>query len=229
MLKKQRNAIYLEISNAGINPAYFEIKETDSKSSLTTLINVRDSRMTFAVSENKQDFDKYSTSFIYPQSGFPQSSYVSQASFNSVLRAFKEWLLKYAKDFIEDEVEGIDLWSPVEAFKSITGTSGTSSEDDAKFTPQEKEHVRQSTQRFRQLIIQNFKPTKEQQQHIDSQLDYLVNAVDRLSRRDWRGVALSTIISIGINLTVDTAKGDYLLKLFMEAFNQVIKALPHMT
>ena len=77
------------------------------------------------------------------------------------------------------------------------------------------------------MIIENFKPDEEQSKLIAEKLNYLSNAVDRLNRFDWNGLALSIVISISINLAVDTDGGRLLYKLFEQAFNEAIKLLPH--
>lgn len=230
MLKKQRNAIYTEILGAGLNPQYFEIVVTEENNYwLEESVVIKNSGMWFRFSQKLEEVDTYDCYFTHPQPGF-KYTYGSSGSFNIVLEDFRNWLVVHAKNYIENEIEGVDLWSPVEFFKPVTGPSSvfsaSNTKDNTNFTSQEKEHIRSSTQRFRQLVIQNFTPTKEQQEHIDSRLEYLVNAVDRLNRRDWQDVAISTLISIAINLTVDTEKGRILFALFQQAFHHVIKSLP---
>jgi len=52
-------------------------------------------------------------------------------------------------------------------------------------------------------------------------LEYLKKAVDRLNKFDWRGLAISVVVGIGINLSVDTNSGKLLLDLLRQAFNTV--------
>lgn len=97
--------------------------------------------------------------------------------------------------------------------------------ESANFTEEEKESVRRGINRFRQLVKENFKPTSKQEEFINERLDHLSEAVDNLNRFDWRGVALSTLISIAVNLTVDTERGRFLYTLFQQAFREATKYL----
>ena len=90
----------------------------------------------------------------------------------------------------------------------------------------DKPLVRNGTQEFRQLIIANFTPTEEQAEVINNRLDYLEKAIDRLNRIDWKALAISTVIAIGINLYVDTEKGRLLFALFQQALGAALKLLP---
>lgn len=78
---------------------------------------------------------------------------------------------------------------------------------------------------YRLLKIENYNPNDEQLEEINEKLEYISQAVERLIRRDWIGVAISTVIGIGINLGVDTEGGRQLLEFFQEAFSQIILLL----
>ncbi len=75
------------------------------------------------------------------------------------------------------------------------------------------------------LVVKTFTPGEEELQVINERLDYLTRAVDRLNRFDWRGVAISTVLSIGTALTLDTEKGRILWGLFQQAMATVVHLL----
>jgi hypothetical protein len=68
-------------------------------------------------------------------------------------------------------------------------------------------------------VYQNYKTTKEQRDYVEERLEYLSNAVDRLNRFDWKSLAISTVVGIGINLAVDTQTGPMLMRLLEQAFH----------
>jgi hypothetical protein len=70
-----------------------------------------------------------------------------------------------------------------------------------------------------------FNPSPEQEEFIEERLEYLSEAVDKLNRFDWKGVALSTLLSIGANLCVDKESGRILFGLFQQAFQSVTHLL----
>jgi hypothetical protein len=75
------------------------------------------------------------------------------------------------------------------------------------------------------MIAEEFNPTQEQLQFINERLDYLAKAVDRLNRFDWTGLAISIVVSIAVNLSVDTEGGRVLFTLFKAAFQATTKLL----
>jgi hypothetical protein len=60
---------------------------------------------------------------------------------------------------------------------------------------------------------------------INERLEYLSQAVDRLNKFDWKAQALSTLISIAVNLSVDTEGGKKLFQLFSQALEFIVKHL----
>lgn len=78
---------------------------------------------------------------------------------------------------------------------------------------------------FKRLVVENYNPTNDQLDFISERLDYLTDSVNRLNRYDWKGLALSILTSIAINLTVDTQGGKMLFELFTQALHSVIKLL----
>src|ERR1700730_9725630 len=64
----------------------------------------------------------------------------------------------------------------------------------------------------------SFTRTPEQSEFINERLEYLSKAVDRLNRFYWNGVAISVVMSIAVNLSVDTERGRVLFNTFKAAF-----------
>jgi hypothetical protein len=90
------------------------------------------------------------------------------------------------------------------------------------FSENDKIQLRLSINELHLLIIKNFSPSVDEMKIINARLEYLSNSLDRLNRIDWRGLALSTIISISVTLSLDTEKGKLLLGLFKKVFTNVL-------
>jgi hypothetical protein len=97
------------------------------------------------------------------------------------------------------------------------------------FTSNEKEQIREVLEEFKKSVIELFsgeiEPIKDGIRNMEEKIDYLCNAVDRLNRFDWKGVARSTAIGIATNLTVDTEMGRQIFMLFQQAFQSIPKLL----
>jgi hypothetical protein len=121
--------------------------------------------------------------------------------------------------FVEEATE--DHWERLKQYQPFISDSTFTQEDLQPFSLEEKVQIRSSLQVFQQLVVENYNPDDDQLEFIEERLDYLSKAVDRLNRFDWKGVAISTVIGIGINLSVDTQTGPKLLKLLEQAFQSV--------
>ena len=69
------------------------------------------------------------------------------------------------------------------------------------------------------LIHKNLETTVEEQQVVNNRLDYLIEAMNRLNKFDWKSIAISSIMSISVALTLDTNKGQLLFDLFKKVFS----------
>lgn len=112
----------------------------------------------------------------------------------------------------------VDPWEQLNRARPYFSYRSFRQEDFETFTTEEKVEMRQSLLEFKRLVYQNYKTTKEQKEFIEERLDYLSNAVDRLNRFDWKSLAISTVVGIGINLAVDTQTGPILMRLLEQAF-----------
>jgi hypothetical protein len=236
MLKKHKNALLETIAKRGFDPARFEAREEDSRSlSLPHVrllgsrddsfkIFLRDSPMQFNIANDDQDF--FSLQYQYREftPGFPMTEMSSYMPFESaelheltILSEFNRWLNNTVRSYIDD-AELPDLWAQLNEYRSIVSPSDNPQDEESDFSPEEKQELRAVVGRFHELVSENFEPTPEQEAFITERLDYLTKAADRLNRFDWRGVALSIVLSIGVNLAVDTSTGPKLLHLFQQAF-----------
>ena len=164
----------------------------------------------------------YRASFFNPT--FISGFWYEDVPVSKVLAAFKEWLEDVAKKYVEDH-NLPDYWSQVKMYGSLALNSELLGEMDSEFTEEEKEEVRDSVKRFSAMIGEEFKPTPEQSEFINERLDYLSRAADRLNRFDWSGLAISVVVSIAVNLSVDTERGRVLFAMFKAAFQAATKLL----
>lgn len=204
------------------NPAPPPVEE---EKELCFVIRVRNTPLAFTVIPHTSNFDYYGIRYTEFKPGYPERSpFFSTTPFNKLLTAFKEWIENTVTPYLDEE-KTPDLWQQVETYHSFIDEAPAESRDTSDFTEEEKADVRRSVEEFKRLVAENFSPTVEQQEYINRELDYLSNAVDRLNRFDWRGLAISTLMGIAINLSVDTERGRLLFKLFQQAFHAGLRLL----
>ena len=92
-------------------------------------------------------------------------------------------------------------------------------ENQANFNLDEKAQIKLAINDLKLLIHKSLETTEEEQILVNKRLDYLIDAVNRLNKFEWKSVAISTIMSISIALTLDTTKGQLLWDLFKKVFS----------
>jgi hypothetical protein len=239
MLKQHKNAFLEVIQKSGLDPELFSAEEQTGKEADLSIVKLfgggkytqtalvivlRDTPLKFIVGCASHSFYLFVRKYTAFAPGFPVISSYGTETAEKTLEAFDIWLDKVVKEYIKDN-EAPDNWANLEMYSSFFSGSNDPTEEPTEFTEAEKETVRQSINRFRRLVTETFKPSKEKEEFINERLDYLVKAVDRLSRFDWRGVAFSTIVSIAVNLSVDTEKGRVLYGLLQQAFQSALHLL----
>jgi hypothetical protein len=206
MDKRHKNALYKAIQSAGLPIDRFQFLDHDE---LIHWVSIKDTDFRFTIISDPNDpewFDYY-YSRVYGRSDR------HGARFDKILELFERWLKEEVPAFLE-EMDEPDLWKQVKLFSNIFGRKFRT-EETQDFTPAEKQTVRDGVSRFQYQLVSQYNPTQEQLDEINERLDYLVAAVDRLNKFDWKGLAIQTIISIAVNLSVDTASGQALMILLI--------------
>jgi len=228
MLKQHKNALLDVITEAGYNPKLFQAEDEklpiktsfDTDVSDVVSIKIKDSPLKFSINTSSDDFYVFKVKYTLFTPRYPEMPWSSPMDINELLKEFRFWLEVYVGKFIQEQ-ELPDLWAQLETYKSFANESDITEESTSDFSEEEKENLRNSIKTFESLVEENFNPNNEQTEFINEQLDYLSNALERLNRFDWRGVAISTLLSIAVNLSVDTEKGRLLFGLFQQAFESI--------
>jgi hypothetical protein len=225
MLKRHRNAFLDAIRESGLDPALFSAEQRDYKFT----VEIKNTPLKFVVEETSINFDVFWSRATKFAPGYPLdrrwSFFTAPVPAETVLGRFRKWLDEVAKMYVQ-EMDLPDYWSQIEMYKSVMDDSTVPSGDNREqFSEEEKQEVRNSINKFRKMINEEFNPTHEQEQFITERLDYLARAADRLNRFDWNGLAISIVVSIAVNLSVDTERGRVLFTLFKTAFQATTKLL----
>lgn len=227
MLKKYKNGFMDIIQSQGLNPADFNTSEDEYGADCIFRIRFMDTGLVFVLSHRVDQWHQFRLDWTTFDDCFPPDrSCGMRAGITLVYDHFRKWLMEQVKPCAY-EITQPDLWQQLQQQKQLVSADPLTDYETSPFTEPEKEQLRVSVQQFRVLILESFSPTQEQLQAIDQKLDYLAAAVDRpINRFDWKGIALSTVIAIGIQLTLDTDRGRQLFELFKQALAVVLHLLP---
>jgi hypothetical protein len=218
MLKRYKNGFLDAIREKGFTPTDFVAEEYVDGELPSFRIQFRDTKLFFVARNSPRGFHEFDCLFSgyspgYPTRGpYPTGEY---HGFDSILRRFRAWLARDVLIAMDEEMLP-DLWTQVNRLPAVLNAGP--SEKHERFGDEERVQVRLALREFRALVSKVFSPSVDEQAVVDDQLTYLADAVDRLSRFDWRGVAINTLISMSVTLSLDTEKGRLLFGLFQQAF-----------
>jgi len=225
MLKRDKNGFIKIITNNGLEPSSFKRYEKDDvDGNPGFIIQLENSPLFFLARTNKDDYHEHDSRFINFAPNFPKSEYYPSSNWDhidGVYEWFEYWLDKHVKTYLE-EIDVIDLLEQLEG-KALFNTDPLRSRNTESFTKPEKERIGASIERFKKLIEVEYNPSQEQLEIIEDRLNYLTDSLERLNKVDWQGIAISTIISISIALSLDTEDGKHLFDLFKQAFTVALE------
>jgi len=227
MLKKYKNRLLQVIQEKGLDPKLFEAKETEDSDSDVFTVRLADTQLTFIARNSNRDFHDFDCRYATFSPSFDITDYAPQAGwedFDELTKDFDEWLENHVKLYIQEQAEP-DMWELIASQAPLVNGSEMPEENINTFSEDEKIRARMSINEFRILLIKNFEPSSDEIQAINDRLDYLSNAVDRLNKFDWRGLAIMTLIQISLTLGLDTEKGRFLFDLFKQVFSTVLQLM----
>jgi len=179
---------------------------------------------------NSNNIDLFGTSYtLYlPQFPFEQDRAMVQP-FEMALSAFNQWLNNQVKKYLDDQATP-DFWAEYLRTNAIVNIEQNDFDNRSQFTIDERAQVKLALNELKNLIQENFHTNVTQQQIVNNRLDYLEAATNRLNKFDWQSVALNTLISISIALSLDTEKGHQLFHFFAHVFAAIrTLPLPHLS
>ncbi len=202
MLKKYRNNLLQAIIDLEFDPTLFSSSEENGR----FRIDLRNTPLWFEVGNTYDDYHALDCQFVKFGPGYPGSGFLPADGFTSIDRVLlylRHWLDEHVREYL-DELELPDLWEQVNAQHSLISGQAPDTYDQSYFSEEEKDQIHHSLEVFRERLITAFSPDDHQMAAIDARLQYLTQAVDRLNRFDWMSVAISTLISISVALSLDT-------------------------
>lgn len=228
MLKRYKNELLAVIQRNGLDPLSFAPVETTWGDLPAFVLRFKESGLQFIIrndSQNPHAFDYTYTPFFpgrqtQPVDYIPEKDFLE---FDLVLDGFKGWIAQHVNEYVTEESVP-DLWESLQAGAFLSEKS-IQEHDDSFFSEPEKVQIKIALVSFQQAAVEQFRPSADQLAATEKQIKYLSDAVDRLNKFDWKGVAVSTLIGVCTNLSLDTERGRQLYGLFQHAMTAVLHLL----
>lgn len=225
--KKYKNDLYNSIVSKGFDLDNFVLSEQKIEGYPSTTLRYKASPFYFVIRVSNDSFENFDYKFIKFSPGYKSSEFEPTqgwASFETVENAFNIWLEKDIKEFLIEENE-LDLWAEFQNGNKTFNIHKIDFDDKSAFSSDERNHLVLAINDLKLLIHKNLQTTSEEQFLVDERLTYLLESSVKLNKFDWKGLAISTIISISISLSLDTARGQVLFNLFKKVFSNLPKLL----
>ena len=224
ILKKYTNELLKVLIEEGKDVNLFELKRLNEGAS-NEIANIvfKGTPMSFAIRLADVDTrDVFRISFTQFHAGFPHFDDYYPYPLDETKSIFKNWLNEDVNKYIENENE-VDYWKIAkENPLTIESIDFTKNEP---FSIDDQKQMVIGLEEIKLLLSQNFSLTNQQIEITNNKIEYLAEATKRLNKTDWKGIAISTIVTIAYDLAFDETKRTMLFGLFSKLW-AVIQQLP---
>lgn len=118
-------------------------------------------------------------------------------TWGGTLAYFRQWL-----EYLKREVFAIDLWA---AAQSQTAFIHAQSESDTEspFTLEERERIQTSINEIKEFVFKAQPLSEAHMRYVEGRLNYLVDASNRMGRKDWANVAIGVFTNIVVSAALN--------------------------
>lgn len=203
----QKNKLFKAIERSNLDPSQFKY-EDETANVPTDSLTMGGQNMelvdTIKISYVGSDFSfefyiQYEKYYIIacPGKEFLEET-IDNLPFNGLFTLFAKWLER-----VEYEASEPDLW---EQFSHYNPEFPDRNINNYQFTIPEANEIEVAVDKFEKYIKSEFDFDKDDLSKIKENLNYLKDSSQRLGRKDWYHVAISTIMMIAGKLNLDPSK-----------------------
>ena len=215
LLTSQKDTLFESVESSGLSPSQFEFQETPSLLSSGKMAT----RLIFKNSEYYFSFETHPNSLtahyaICCPGNIAHTEHHNSGLWHVQLNFVNQWLNNLIR-----EINSPNKWDRLN--KEIEGIGFNFENSEDKFTVSEYEDLKQ-----RILILQtgisSIGLLPEQVSAINAKLDHLTDLAKVMNKFDWKGLLVGTIITIVIQLNVNSQNAQALWTLIKQIFNNYL-------
>ncbi|MCK4563577.1 MAG: hypothetical protein KAU94_02745 [Verrucomicrobia bacterium] len=221
LLRTQKNQVLQSIKNMELDPINFEWTEAESEfndfsgGSTVPCLKYKGTEYFFIFDMNKgQHYCFYSPGYDKPL------DQQSLGAWNGLLDFVWQWL-----SHLNREIQEPDEWEQLSKFQLEEPVSVDPDTDNLSFTVQEVKQIKDGINNIREYLKQEFDEADGSHDIINEKIDYLIEATNRLGRRDWLHTSIGVFATLGTAISLTPEHGAQLIHLLKLAVNGVIKLL----
>lgn len=134
---------------------------------------------------------------------------------------FESWLRK-----VKHEADQFDLWAAVEIDREISGAPWLASVSTAPFTSDESASVRHAMSEIATFLRSTHEIHGETLARIESRLEYLGEASERISKKDWILAMLGVLVSMAAEQVITQDTGREMLRIIRQWLGGILGWTP---
>jgi hypothetical protein len=180
--KWHREELFDLVEAAGLDPATFDLDEDDGESRLRHLV----AGSYFAISRAADG--TYTVRYVAGDGPLEDRDGLSWYRLKQRVEA---WLRE-----VRTDLEMPDRWAELRRAREILFVVPGDVVDNTPFSSEEKAAIERQLREFRELAKDRWSLSGERLATLDANVDYLVDAVDRLGRFDWRNAFAGAFIGL---------------------------------
>lgn len=225
MLKRDKNQLFTLIAESGLAVTQFELTEKETGRWLATTIQHRGTPLSFTIHHTDDSFHLLTCSYVAFAPSFPVETEYQEGPFSTVCAIFEAWLSRSVQEYLREQATP-DLWANISALQIAELAEPQSGDDSALFSQAEIASLGHALRTFMAALSEHFESSEEQLSYVRQRLGYLEGALSRLNRTDWKGLALSSLVTIATTLSLSTEQGRQLAQLFRKVLIDALHLLP---
>jgi hypothetical protein len=222
MLKKYKNQLAELITSLSLPVNNLSVVTENESSGSVTYIRLKDHPLYFGIIESQDSFDSFKYKHVRFSPGLPETTPQGyNSTFSNILNVFERWV----KNDLNEYLNEAHIPDMLEGLLSSNGSFSMNTIDfnsNELFTFEERRLLKVGLEEIKTLVKESLNLTEGEFSILNSRIDYLEEASDRLNKFDWKGVLISTVLSIITTLTLDTEKG----RVLYDLFSKVLENLP---
>ena len=118
---------------------------------------------------------------------------------------------------VKRDIETPDLWAELQGEAKLLGAGPDQHVENTQFTLEENKEITELLQKSSDYVKQKYPLSEAEIRELHAQIAYLTEAVNRLGRRDWRGLLISTLIEFAFYVAPEPAAARDMLFTFLNA------------
>jgi hypothetical protein len=187
LTKRQRNALYTTIANAGLDPRQCELGDVVHLGGDQTIILHRPSDSHFLVTYDKAT-NWYTTG---GKAGDEILEGVSTPEWAAVTRSAGDWT-RLVREFTDSP----DLWAELRREQEILSGAEYARMSNAPFTAGEQLRIAEQLREVKSNLVEQYSLSGERLSRVEAKLDEVVEASHRLGRKDWLNIFLGVMLTV---------------------------------